>query len=71
MTDLLHTSGYTYVNDIQPQLEYLVDKDYIKLINSEDIAKINAIIPPSSFAKLTSLGVDVAEGTVDDPGVDI
>lgn len=71
LTDLLRDSGYTPASDISPQLDYLADKGYIRILNSEDIAKINAILPPSSFCKLTALGVDVAEGTVEDLGVDV
>lgn len=58
-----------YTPDISKPLEYLEDGGYLeftdKVANAYNAYRRDAVI------KLTKKGVDLVEGTIDDPGVDV
>lgn len=62
----LLTRGMTISADIAKVLHYLQDKGYVKISES----KISDF-EDSDLVELTAKGVDLIEGTIDDPGVDI
>ena len=62
----LLTRGMVISADISKVLHYLQDKGYIKTSES----KISEF-EDSDLIELTAKGVDLIEGTIDDPGVDI
>lgn len=55
--------------DISKHLDYLEDSGYIEFTNK----RVNAYTAYKNDAviRLTRTGVDLVEGTIDDPGVDI
>lgn len=55
--------------DISKHIDYLEDAEYIEFTNK----RVNAYTAYKSDAviKLTRKGVDLLEGTIEDPGVDI
>ncbi len=55
--------------DIGEYLKYLHDKGYIEFTDKK-IKSINAYKNDAAVT-LTAKGVDLAEGTIDDPGVDV
>lgn len=62
----LLTRGMVISADISKVLHYLKDKEYIK--TSE--CKISDF-EDSDLVELTAKGIDLIEGTIEDPGVDI
>lgn len=62
----LITRGMTVTADTTKVLHYLKDKEYIKL-------KEGGIkdFEDDDFVELSAKGIDLLEGTIDDPGVDI
>lgn len=72
ITNALLESNVVSVPDIARHADYLVGKGYISVINEEDAEKVlRGVVPPSAFLKLTPKGVDLVEGTIEDPGVDV
>ena len=69
ITNSLVADGMIVSPDISKHLDYLTEAGYIcftdKTINAYNAYKKDAVI------KLTRRGVDLVEGTTDDPGVDI
>lgn len=69
ITNALVADGLIYSPDISKHLEYLEEAGYIaytnKLANSYNAYRRDAVI------KLTRKGVDLVEGTIDDPGVNV
>ncbi len=69
ISNMLIDSGLLYTPDIGKYLDYLEDAGYVEFTDR----RINAF---NSYAEdavlhLTREGVDLVEGTTDDPGVDI
>lgn len=72
LTNSLLESNRVSVPNIAQYIDYLSGKGYITVIGEEDAAKIlRGVLPPSAFVKLTPAGVDLVEGTTEDPGVDV
>ncbi|CUP39529.1 hypothetical protein [Hungatella hathewayi] len=69
ITNSLIADGIIVSPDISKHLDYLRDGGYItftdKSVNAYNAYRKDAVI------KLTKEGVDLVEGTTDDPGVDI
>ena len=60
------------VADMAKYIDYLVHKGYVKAISEEHAEQIlKGVVPPTAFFKLTPHGVDLLEGTIKDPGVDL
>lgn len=69
---MLVDNGYITAPDIAPYVDYLVDKGYISIVDQEHAASLlKGIVPVSALIKLTAEGVNLVEGDLDDPGVDI
>lgn len=69
ITNALVGDGIIFSPDISKHLEYLEEAGYIaftgKTANAYNAYRRDAVI------KLTRRGVDLVEGTIDDPGVDV
>lgn len=69
VTNALVADGLIVSPDISKHLDYLVEAGYIhftdKAVNAYNAFRKDAVI------KLTKEGVDLVEGTIEDPGVDI
>lgn len=69
ITNALMADALIISPDIGKHLDYLKEAGYIaytdKMVTSYNAYRRDAVI------KLTKLGVDLVEGTIDDPGVDI
>ena len=69
ITNALVADGLILSPDISKQIEYLVEAGYIsftdKSANAYNVYRRDTVI------KLTRKGVDLVEGTIDDPGVDV
>lgn len=68
LNDVLRDAGYPVIGDISPHLDYLEDKGYIRIDHNEDAKLVSA---PVTLCKLSAKGVDLAEYTIEDPGVDV
>lgn len=66
LKQLLRYKGYTYETEVQKALYYLQGKGYISLVAEEADVEYweNEIV-------LTPLGINLAEGDVDDMGVNL
>lgn len=72
ITNALLEKNMVSVPDIARHVDYLSGKGYVEVISEEDVAQIlRGVVPPSAFIKLTPHGVDLVEGTIEDPGVDV
>lgn len=69
VANLLINSGLVYSEDIGKYLEYLTEAGYIEFTDK----KMKAFVAyrQDAVVKLTKKGVDLVEGTIDDPGVDV
>lgn len=69
ITNALVADGMIVSPDISKHLDYLTEAGYVcftdKTINAYNAYRKDAVI------KLTKEGVDLVEGTIEDPGVDI
>lgn len=65
----LYASGLIISPDISKHIDYLMDAGYVE-VTSEKI-KAYRTYKDDTIIKLTKEGVDLAEGTRNDPGVDI
>lgn len=69
ITNSLVADGMIVSPDISKHLDYLKEADYInfvdKTVNAYNVYRKDAVI------KLTKKGVDLVEGTLEDPGVDV
>nr|WP_270815242.1 hypothetical protein [Hungatella effluvii] len=69
ITNALVADGLIYSPDISKHLEYLGSGGYIEFtdraVNAYNAYRKDAVI------KLTKQGVDLVEGTIDEPGVDV
>ncbi|PHJ38552.1 hypothetical protein P378_08625 [Desulforamulus profundi] len=69
ITNALVADGLIVSPDISKHLDYLLEAGYIsftdKTVNAYNAYRKDAVI------KLTRKGVDLVEGTLDDPGVDV
>jgi len=70
--NVLIEEGRSNISEMPRYIDYLAGKGYVKTISEEDAAQLlKGIVPPSAFIRLTPLGVDLVEGTIEDPGVDV
>ncbi len=69
ITNALVADGMLLSPDISKHLDYLVEAGYVaftdKTVNAYNAYRKDAVI------KLTREGVDLVEGTIEDPGVDV
>lgn len=69
LTNTMVNAGLIVSPDISKHLDYLREAGYIqftqKQVNAYNAYRADAVI------KLTKSGVDLVEGTIEDPGVDI
>lgn len=65
----LYASGMIISPDISKHIDYLVDAGYVEITGEK--VKAYRTYKDDDVLKLTKKGVDLAEGTVDDPGVDV
>ncbi len=66
----LLASGDITTPDISAYLAYLEGKEYINVYKSEQDERLpSATFPPEMLVVLEWRGVDVLEGTTDDPGI--
>ncbi len=69
ITNALVADGLIYSPDISKHIEYLQEAGYVaftdRKANAYNAYRKDAVI------KLTRKGVDLLEGTIDDPGVDV
>ena len=69
LSNSMMSAGRIYTPDISKLLDYLVAGGYIrytdKKINSFNAYRNDAVV------QLTKEGIDLVEGTIEDPGVDI
>lgn len=69
LSNAMMSDGRIYTPDISKLLDYLVSGEYIrftdKKINSYTAYRNDAVV------QLTKKGIDLVEGTIEDPGVDI
>lgn len=69
VSNAMIAAGLIYSPDIGKYLGYLEDAGYIELTD-ERVTAYNAYAE-DAVIRLTKAGVDLAEGTISDPGVDI
>lgn len=69
IANLLVNSGMIYTADIGKYLEYLVAAEYIEFTDKK--IKAYAAYREDAIVKLTKKGIDLVEGTIADPGVDV
>lgn len=69
LSNSLIASNIVYNPDISKYLDYLEDAGYIEFTGRRVTAY--TAYAEDAVVKLTKAGVDLAEGTIDDPGVDI
>lgn len=69
ISNLLINSGMVHTPDIGKHLDYLKSAGYIEFTDKK--IKAYAAYRDDAIIKLTKSGVDLVEGTMDDPGVDI
>lgn len=69
LSNAMIASGLVISPDITKHLDYLVDAGYVEFTDQ----KVTAYTAYSKDAvvRLTKKGVDLVEGTTDDPGVDV
>ena len=65
----LWSAGLILSPDISKHIDYLVDAGYVEITGNT--VKAFRAYQDDAILKLTKEGVDLAEGTIDDPGVDI
>ena len=69
LTNALVADGMIFSPDISKYLDYLADGGYIefsdKKVNAYNVYRKDGVI------QLTKKGVDLVEGTIEDPGVDV
>lgn len=65
-------AGNINVPDISRHVDYLVGKGYVTTIDEENAEKLlRGIVSVEAMLKLTPLGIDLVEGTIEDLGVDV
>ena len=69
LTNALVADGMIFSPDISKYLDYLADGGYIefsgKRVNAYNVYRKDGVV------QLTKKGVDLVEGTIEDPGVDV
>ena len=70
ITNMLVADFMILTPDIGKYLAYLVDSGYIEFVNDKKTNAYNAYMR-DGIIRLTRKGVDLVEGTIEDPGVDI
>lgn len=65
----LYSAGMIISPDISKHIDYLVDAGYVE-ITGEKVSAYRTY-KDDAVLKLTKEGVDLAEGTTEDPGVDV
>lgn len=72
ITNSLLDAGNINVPDLARYVDYLVGKGYVTTIDEETAEKLlRGQVPVDAFLKLTPVGIDLVEGTIEDPGVDV
>lgn len=69
LSNAMMSGGRIYTPDISKLLEYLVSGEYI-VFTDKKITSYNAY-RNDAVVRLTKKGIDLVEGTIEDPGVDI
>lgn len=69
ISNAMMAAGLIISPDISKYLDYLLGAGYIKF-TSEKVTAYTAYAK-DAVVRLTKLGVDLAEGTMEDPGVDV
>lgn len=69
LSNAMIASGLIVSPDITKYLDYLEDAKYIEF-EPKKVTAYNAYAK-DAVVRLTKKGVDLAEGTIDDPGVDV
>lgn len=69
LSNSLVASNVIYNPDISKYLDYLADAGYIEFTDKKVTAY--TAYATNVVVKLTKKGVDLAEGTIEDPGVDV
>lgn len=69
ITNALVADGMIVSPDISKHLDYLKEGEYISFVD-RTVTAYNAY-RKDAVLKLTKKGVDLVEGTIDDPGVDV
>ena len=67
ITNALVADGLIYSPDISKPIEYLQEAGYVTFTDRS----VNAYNRKDSIIKLTRKGVDLVEGTINDPGIDV
>ncbi len=65
----LYSAGLVLSPDISKHIDYLVDAGYVEVTGTK--VKSYRTYRDDAVLKLTREGVDLAEGTTEDPGVDV
>lgn len=72
LANILVDSHFLTNTDIAPYAAYLIEKKYVTTIPPEELEKIlHGMFKTSLFLKLTTKGVDLADGLTEDVGVDV
>lgn len=72
ITNGLLDAGNINVPDIARYVDYLAGKGYVTTIKEEDAEQLlRGTIQVDVMLKLTPVGIDLVEGTIEDPGVDV
>lgn len=69
ITNALVADGLIYSSDISKPIEYLQEAGYVTFTD-RSVNAYNAY-RKDSIIKLTRKGVDLVEGTINDPGIDV
>lgn len=67
-------SGYITTPEIGAHIDYLMgeEKKYILPVNPDVVAEVlKGLVKNTAFVKLSPRGLDLVEGTIEDPGVDV
>lgn len=65
----MYGAGLILSPDISKHVDYLVDAGYVEVTDGK--IKAYRTYADDAILKLTKDGVDLAEGTIEDPGVDV
>jgi SOS-response transcriptional repressor LexA len=69
ISNALQADGLIISPEISQHIEYLREKGYIEICNAK--TKTYNVFRDDGAIRLTAKGVDLLEGTIDDPGVDV
>lgn len=69
LSNSLFMQGYIMSPDIKKYIDYLVNGGYIEFTDKK--VKAYTIYADDAVVKLTNKGINLAEGTIEDPGVEM